>query len=64
MNIHRHPLRGLFGGFLLGLGLALVLVFAGLPVLGSWTVIVVVAAFTVLGVLLAYVLPARQPRQS
>jgi len=61
MTVRRHPLRGLFGGFLLGLGLALVLVFAGIPILGTWTVIGVVAAFTVLGILLAYALPARQP---
>lgn len=58
---HRHPLRGLIGGFLLGLGLALILVFLGLPVFGVYTVIILVVVFTLLGLLLAYLLPAGGP---
>jgi hypothetical protein len=64
VSVDRHPIRGLVGGFLLGLGLALILVFLGLPVFGVYTVIILVAAFTVLGLVLAYVLPARGPGSS
>lgn len=58
----RHPLRGLFGGLLLGIGLALVLVQLAIAPLGTWTVIVVVVACTLLGLAAAWVLPARRLR--
>jgi hypothetical protein len=58
--IRRHPLRGLFGGLLLGLGLSLILVMLAVPVFGQWTVIVFTLGLAVIGVILAYVLPARR----
>lgn len=57
--IVRHPIRGLLGGLLLGIGLALVMVQLAFVPLGEWTVIVVVVAFTVLGLLFALLVPAR-----
>jgi hypothetical protein len=58
----RHPLRGLFGGLLLGIGLALVLVQLSVAPLGTNTVLIVIALCTVLGLILAYALPARPVR--
>lgn len=62
MIVRRHPLRGLFGGLLLGLGLALILVLTGSAVLGENTVIVGLVAFGIIGLLFAYAAPARTPR--
>jgi len=55
----RHPFRGLFGGLLLGIGLALVLMQLSVAPLGQVTVLTVVALCTALGTILAYALPAR-----
>jgi hypothetical protein len=55
----RHPLRGLFGGLLFGVGLALILVQLGSAPLGTYTFLVIVVLFAVLGTVAAYVLPAR-----
>lgn len=60
--IHRHPLRGLFGGLLLGIGLALVLVQLSVAPLGTNTVVIIIALCTVLGVIAAYALPVRTLR--
>lgn len=58
----RHPLRGLFGGLLLGIGLALVLAQLSVAPLGTNTVLIVIALCTALGLILAYALPARPVR--
>jgi hypothetical protein len=60
--IHRHPLRGLFGGLLLGIGLALVLVQLSVTPLGTNTVVIIIALCTVLGLIAAYALPVRTLR--
>lgn len=60
--IHRHPLRGLFGGLLLGIGLALVVVQLSVAPLGTNTVVIIIALCTVLGLIAAYALPARTIR--
>jgi hypothetical protein len=58
--MHRHPFRGLFGGLLLGIGLALVLVQLGAAPLGTITVVIIVGLCAVLGVTAAYALPPRR----
>ena len=58
----RHPIRGLFGGLLLGIGLALVLMQLSVAPIGQLTVVIVVALFTVLGLIAAWALPARPLR--
>ena len=58
-KVHRHPVLGFFAGLVLGLGIAMLLfVFGIVPMTISWLGIVV-AAFVVLGVVLAFVAPAR-----
>jgi hypothetical protein len=57
--IRRHPIRGLIGGLLIGLGLSILLVIYGAAPLGSWTVIVIVLLFAVIGTAAAWLLPAR-----
>jgi hypothetical protein len=58
-KVRRHPVLGLFAGLFLGLGLALILfVFGVLTVTVMWLGILM-AAFAVLGVVLAYVTPVR-----
>ena len=57
--IRRHPIRGLLGGVLVGLGLAILLVIYGAAPLGSWTVIALVLLFAVVGTAAAWLLPAR-----
>jgi hypothetical protein len=60
--LRRHPIRGLLGGLLLGVGLALMLVMLGIAPLGNLTVVVIVVLFTMAGIGLAWVLPARPVR--
>jgi len=60
--IRRHPFRGLFGGLLLGIGLALVLMQLSIAPIGQVTVLTVVALCTALGAIAAYALPARPPQ--
>ncbi len=60
--IRRHPIRGLFGGLLLGIGLALVLTQFSVAPIGQLTVVIVVALCTVLGLIAAWALPARPLR--
>lgn len=55
----RHPIRGLFGGLLLGIGLALVLMQLSVAPIGQLTVVIIVALCTVLGLIAAWALPAR-----
>ena len=57
--IRRHPIRGLLGGVLIGIGLAILLVIYGAAPLGSWTVIALILLFAVIGVAAAWLLPAR-----
>lgn len=56
----RHPLRGLLGGLITGLGIALMLVFLGVAVLGTWTVVGLVVGFGLLGLLFALAWPPRR----
>lgn len=57
--IRRHPLRGLLGGLLIGIGLSILLVIYGAAPLGAWTVIALILLFAVIGVAAAWLLPAR-----
>ena len=58
----RHPIRGLFGGLLLGIGLSLVLMQLSVAPIGQLTVVIVVTLCTVLGLIAAWALPARPLR--
>ncbi len=58
----RHPFRGLGGGLLLGIGLALVLMQLSIAPLGQVTVLTVIALCAVLGLVASWALPARPPR--
>lgn len=59
MKPRRHPVLGFFAGLFLGLGIALLLfVFGVLPMTVMWLVILTLGV-AVLGVVLAYVAPAR-----
>lgn len=60
--MRRHPIRGLLGGLLLGVGLSLILVMLGVAPFGTLTVVVIVSLFTLAGIGLAWVLPARAVR--
>lgn len=51
----RHPFRGLFFGFLLGLGLGLMAIIYGFYALGPLTPWILVIVGLVLGLLLAFV---------
>jgi hypothetical protein len=57
--INRHPILGLLSGFLLGVGLALILVQLAIVPFGSWTVIVIVVLLTLLGLIFALTIPLR-----
>jgi hypothetical protein len=54
--------RGVLGGLLLGIGLALVLMQLSIAPLGQVTVLTIVALCTALGAIAAYALPARPPQ--
>ena len=59
MIVRRHPFLGIFGGVLVGFGIALLMVnFSAAPV-GDLTVLVVVLFFAVLGLLYALLVPPR-----
>lgn len=57
--IARHPFLGLLSGFLLGVGLALILVQLAIVPFGSWTVVAMVVIFTLLGLVFALAIPMR-----
>lgn len=57
--IRRHPIRGLLGGLLVGIGLSLLLVIYGTAPLGAATVLVVVLLFAAIGTAAAWFLPTR-----
>ncbi len=58
----RHPIRGLIGGLLLGIGIALVLTQLSVAPIGQLTVLIVVALCAVLGLIASVALPARPVR--
>lgn len=57
--IRRHPIRGLLGGLLVGLGLSILLVIYGTAPMGPATVLVVVLLFAAIGAAAAWFLPVR-----
>jgi len=57
--INRHPILGLLSGFLLGVGLALIMVQLAIVPFGSWTVVAMVVIFTLLGLIFALAIPMR-----
>lgn len=58
--MRRHPIRGLFGGLLLGIGLALMLVQLAVVPLGEATVLAVISVCALIGLSAAWLLPARR----
>lgn len=60
MILRRHPIIGFFGGLLIGLGVAILLVIYGTAPLGEATVLVLVLLFAAVGAAAAWVLPARR----
>lgn len=57
--IVRHPIRGLLGGLVLGIGLALMMVQMSFTPIGEATVLVVLLVATLLGLLVSLLVPAR-----
>jgi hypothetical protein len=58
----RHPFRGFFGGLLLGLGVALLLIFAGFVPMGELTPWVILVLGVVIGLVAAFAGPTRGRR--
>jgi hypothetical protein len=59
MKVRRHPVLGVFSGLLLGLGAAIMLVLLGIVPMTVMWIGIVTAAGVVVGIALAYALPAR-----
>lgn len=62
-NVKRHPIRGAVWGFLMGIGVALILFNFALIALGQavpW--LLIIGGFTVLGVLWGMFAPAKKPK--
>ena len=58
-KVRRHPILGFFAGLLFGLGLALILMAFGILELSVIWLAIVTVGMAVLGIVLAYVTPAR-----
>lgn len=58
-KVKRHPIKGLFGGLFLGLGLSILAMVFGAVIVGSIGAIGIIVAGTLLGVVIAYVLPPK-----
>lgn len=64
MKVRRHPIMGFFAGLLFGLGVALMLFMLGVvPMTVMWLAICTVGGI-VLGVALAYAVPARRAKDA
>lgn len=61
-ELHRHPIRGVLWGLVMGIGLTLVLVIAKVIDLDLTMMIVVTVVATLLGVLWSTVGPAKEPK--
>jgi hypothetical protein len=59
MKVRRHPVLGFFSGLLLGLGVAIMLVLLGIVPMTVMWIGIITAAGVVVGIALAYALPAR-----
>jgi hypothetical protein len=59
MTVKRHPVMGFFAGLFLGLGIALMMITMGIVPLSAMWLAVLTLGGAVLGVALAYVVPAR-----
>ena len=60
MRPRRRPIIGLVGGLVLGVGVALILVFTSLAILGTYTVIFITIVGGALGLIWAYMAPPRR----
>lgn len=59
MKVRRHPVLGFFSGLLLGVGVAVMLALLGVVPLSALWLGIITAAGVVVGIALAYALPAR-----
>jgi hypothetical protein len=59
MIVRRHPVLGIFGGALVGIGVALLLIMFSVAPVADLTVVVVVVFFAILGLLYALLIPPR-----
>lgn len=61
-NVKRKPVAGAIWGLIFGIGLSLILIDRGVIALGTLTVFVVPVLTLVLGVVWAFVAPAKKPK--
>jgi hypothetical protein len=61
-TVKRHPIKGLFGGLFLGLGLSILAMLYGGVIVGSPFALGIVVAGAVLGIALSFALPAKKPK--
>lgn len=62
-TVTRHPIRGAVYGLLLGFSAAVYLILFAVIAFGDWVpLIIVLAAGVIVGILWAYVAPAKQPK--
>ena len=65
MKRKRHPIRGFFAGFLIGLGVAIMLLIYGkLTTESGWPALAIVGGFAVLGILAGLFGPTRGRRNA
>jgi hypothetical protein len=63
-EVRKHPVRGAIWGFFLGLGVAIYLILFAVIAFGEWIPFgLCIAAGIALGILWAYVAPAKQPKE-
>lgn len=61
MPVRRHPVLGVLGGALVGLGVGLLFVMFGVAPLGPAWLLAVVVFFAIIGLIYALVMPAPSP---
>ena len=62
MIVRRHPVLGILGGALIGLGVALLFAMFGVAPVGPASLVAMVIFFAVIGLIYALVMPEPRPR--